>query len=154
MEKTQDQVNDVSDQLERLGFKKALKGISRCKKMEFAYSNYLFVTNEKINKFNEKLRYENVGHETVKGERFSSTYKKLSFTPISDYPSIPPKDVLDAIEKAKLNKCFDRFEIAKIEWIKEVKDPIVFGRIDGCSDYFFISQWDDDVKIEYIMFQE
>ena len=36
------------------------------------------------------------------------------------------------------------------EWIKEIKDPIVFGVINGCPDKFFISQWDDDIKIDDI----
>jgi hypothetical protein len=35
--------------------------------------------------------------------------------------------------------------------VKEVIDPIIFGKIDGCTDRFFIAQWDDDVKIEDIV---
>jgi hypothetical protein len=47
--------------------------------------------------------------------------------------------------------CFDSFEIAKIQWKREIKDPILFGRIDGCPDRFYVSQWDDDVRIEDIL---
>ena len=66
----------------------------------------------------------------------------------------PPDTVLDALEKAKEDNCFDTFEVAKISWIEEIKDPILFGIIEGCSDKFFISQWDDDVKIEDLLFME
>ena len=34
----------------------------------------------------------------------------------------------------------------------EIKDPIGFDKIDSCPDYFFVSQWEDDVKFEDIVF--
>lgn len=61
------------------------------------------------------------------------------------------KDYINIKEKAQKLKCFDTFEIAKIEAVEERKDPIVFGCITGCPDKFFIAQWDDDVKIEDIL---
>ena len=144
-----DKLTEIPDQLKKLGFKRAIEKIDKGKRMEFAYSNYLFVTQDKIDLFNKNLR-----KETLKESPGSYEFKKLAMIPIGDYDQVPPKDVLDAIEKAQKDACFHTFEIAKIEWIKQVKDPIVFGRIQGCTDYFFISQWDDDVQIEDIMFME
>jgi hypothetical protein len=30
-------------------------------------------------------------------------------------------------------------------------DPIIFGRIKGSNNRYFVAQWDDDVKIEQIL---
>ena len=46
---------------------------------------------------------------------------------------------------------FDTFEVAKIESTRVYRDPIVFGRISGCDDRFYIAQYDDDVKIEDLL---
>ena len=36
--------------------------------------------------------------------------------------------------------------------VKELlKDPILVGRIQGCSDAFVIAQWDTDLKVEDIL---
>jgi len=75
----------------------------------------------------------------------------LQFTAIQAYEKVPPDFVLEAMEKAMDLNCFDRFEVASIQSVKEIPDPIVFGVIDGCTDKFFISQWDNDVKIEDIL---
>ena len=68
-----------------------------------------------------------------------------------EYPSAPPQAVLDKVEEAQKVGCFDAFEVCKVESVREYKDPIVFGRITGCPDRFFIAQWDNDVKIEDIL---
>ena len=52
------------------------------------------------------------------------------------------------LEEAKKLDCFDEFEIA---YIAEVKDPILFGIVKGCSTKFYVAQWDDDVRIEDIL---
>ncbi len=117
--------------------------------MKKAYSKYLFVTQSIIDKFNEKLR-----KDTLIEDPKSRSYKSLIFIPLEEYNQLPLDNVLEALKNASEDMCFDDFEIAKIDWIKEVKDPILFGIINKCSDKFFISQWDDDVKIEDLLFME
>ena len=138
--------SDTKGRLEKLGFKAATENVTAAERMQHAYKMYLYVTEEDITAFDEKLKLE-----TLKERPQAMQYKRLGFIPIEQYSEVPPADVLDAVEKAQADKCFDTFEVAKIEWHKEVKDPIVFGRIFGCSDRFFIAQWDDDVKIEDIL---
>lgn len=138
----------VIDRLEKLGFKTAstkVKELSvKQRKMAIAYEHYRFVRPEKIQAFNDKLMRES---------RRGGSYKTLAFTPVESYQEVPPADVLDKMEVAMEMKCgemkvFDNFEVAHIV---NVKDPILFGRINGCPDRFFIGQWDDDVKIEDIL---
>jgi len=133
----------VLDRLERLGFKAAgakVKELSvRKRKMANAYENYRFVRPEKIDAFNAKLMNQS---------RKGGDYKCLTFTPVDQYSEVPPAHVLDKLEVAMERKCFDSFEVAHII---NVKDPILFGRIQGCPDRFFIDQWDDDVRIEDIL---
>ena len=138
------------ERLEKLGLKTASKKIKDLKelrrKMSIAYEHFRFVTPDKINVFNDKLR-----KETEKQDNYYIQYDTLSFIPLVEYEEVPPSEVLDKIEQAQEIGCFDTFEIAKISAIKERKDPIVFGCINGCPDKFFIGQWDDDVRIEDIL---
>lgn len=135
----------VESLLERLGFKRALDKITKGKKvypkLKMAYALYGFIRQEQIDKFNDKLGKE----KAAKGY-----YKRLSFSRLEAYDrDVPPHEVLVKIDEAKKAGCFDYFEIAYVEEIK--KDPIVFGRIEGCKDRFFVAQWDDDVSIEQII---
>jgi len=139
-------VKDRKSRLESLGFKAAGQNIDRAERMAFAYKLYLYVPAETIDAFIEKLR-----KGTLKEDKKAYQYKKLVFIPIDQYNEVPPDHVLTAIERAQQDRCFDRFEVAKIKWIEQIKDPIVFGRVDGCSDRFFIAQWDDDVSIKEIL---
>ena len=138
------------ERLEKLGLKTASNKIKELKelrrKMSIAYEHFRFVTPEKINAFNEKLR-----KQTEKKDQYYITYDKLNFISLSNYEEVPPIDVLDKIEQAQEIGCFDTFEIAKIESVKETKDPIVFGIVNNCPDKFFIAQWDNDIKIEDIL---
>lgn len=129
--------------LSKLGLKAATKEIETTEKIMLAYTEYQFITPDDVIKFNDRLR-----KETLVEKPNSYSYKKLVFIALDKYEKIPPADVLEKLEVAQEKKCFDRYEIAKIDWIEEVKDPILFGRIDNCDDYFFIGQWDDDVKFE------
>lgn len=142
------EVAEVAGRLEKLGLRTAgeqLKTLARRKrKLALAYEHYRFVRQEKIDAFNEKLK-----RETIQGqEPYSANWKTLSFTPIEAYPNVPPEEVLVSLELAHGRECFDSFEVAHI---KDVKDPILFGRIEGCSDRFVVGQWDNDVKIEDIL---
>jgi len=119
-----------------------------CKrKMAVAYELFRFVRPEKIAAFNEKLRKESHNWDGFGGRH------ELSFLDISDYRGIPPPKALDKLAHAQLLtvggiKVFDHYDVA---YIREITDPILFGRIEGCSDRFFIAQWDNDVKIEDIL---
>ena len=141
--------------LEKTGFKKAtenLKQVTELKrKMTIAYEHFRYVKQEKIDAFNERLKQQTLKEQGKKGVDLYHNYDKLSFIPVGEYSEVPPTEVLDKMEQAQELKCFDTFEIAKIESVKEYKDPIVFGRINGCPDRFFVAQWDDDVKIEDIL---
>lgn len=135
-------------QLEALGFKAAagnIKALSeRKRKLAIAYEHFRFVRQERISEFNVKLKAQS---RRKTGSDY--LYETLAFTPIENYPHVPPADVLLALASAKEKRCFDSFEVAHIETVKE--DPILFGRVNGCPDRFFISQWDNDVKIEDIL---
>ena len=139
----------ILDELKELGFDTAAKKVHDSQellaKMSTAYANFDHVTEENIQKFQEKVK-----KETVKDHKGYITYNHLAFHDIKNYQEVPPADVLTKLREAKQVGCFDYFEIAKIESVKEVKDPILFGRIKGCGDYFFIAQWMDDVTIEAI----
>jgi len=137
----------VADRLEQVGFKNAsaqlkLKKI-KAQKLAVAYELYRFVRQERIEEFNQELRRK------TQNQSSSYMYKTLDFCSIESYANCPPESVLLNLEKAQALtvagvKVFDSYEVASIQ---EVKDPLLFGRVNGCSDYFFIDQWGDDVKI-------
>lgn len=78
-------------------------------------------------------------------------YDKLRFTALAEYDKVPPEACLAQLEVAVQRNCFDSFEVADIETIVERPDPIIFGRIKGSEDRFFITQWDNDVDINDIL---
>lgn len=138
----------VSDRLARLGFKSAATKIQmlteKKRKLAIAYEHYRFVTTEKMEAFKAKLRGESLRNFGAG----MKTWKELAFTPLDRYSEAPPATVLDSLETAIGRKCFDRFAVAHIV---NVEDPILFGYIDGCTDHFYVDQWDDDVKIQDIL---
>lgn len=131
--------------LEKLGFKTLASELTRLKarkrKLALAYELYRFVRQEQVDKFNAELK-KKTGENL--GDAWSQSYQMLAFTPIESYDKVPPDSVLTSLGTAIEHKCFDNFEVA---YIKNVKDPLLFGRVEGCSDRFFIDQWGDDVKI-------
>ena len=138
----------VQDRLARLGFKSAATKIKTAaekkRKLMIAYEHYRYVTAEKMAAFQQKLREESY-KRSMSGR---SQWKELAFTPLDRYTETPPATVLDSLEVAMGRKCFDKFAVAHIV---KVEDPILFGYIEGCSDHFFIDQWDNDVKIQDIL---
>ncbi len=138
-----------AERLLKLGFKTAATElavlIDTKRKLALAYEHYRFVTPEKVAAFNVALM-----QKTGKNMKSISNmeYQRLDFTPIAQYRTVPPDSVLASLETAQKRKCFDSFEIA---YIKNVKDPLLFGRVDGTPNRFFIDQWDDDVKIEDLL---
>ena len=132
---------EIAERLKSLGFNRLADSFSNKKevkgKMKVAYRTYPHLTQEKINAFNKKLEKKRL---------------RVNFYSVSSYENgIPSTEVLDKLEEAKKLGCFDSFEIAKVE---EIKDPILFGRISGCPDYFFIAQWGEDIKIEDILMED
>lgn len=151
--------------LKELGMTKASdalgKKLDKQRKLFTAYQNFRFVNQEAIESFNKNLRekteiiYDKNTKEVrkkVDPKKWNEiVYDKLVFSKLSEYKDVPPTDVLLKVKEAVDLKCFDTFEVAKIESVKEVVDPIIFGSIEGCSDKFFIAQWDEDVKFEDIL---
>lgn len=141
---------ETAERLKKLGFESVSNKITELKELKrktmIAYEHFRYVTQEKIDVFNAKLK-----QETLTEDNRAYYYKYLNFIPLAQYSEIPPLNVLDKIEETQNMKCFDYFEIAKIQDKVEVKDPIVFGRINQCPDRFFVAQWDSDVAIEDIL---
>lgn len=91
---------------------------------------------------------------SVKTKDYNSTDPKTigkfvyTETPVSEYPDIPPNDVLQVMKTHKDRKIFDYFSIAKVT---HIVDPIMFGRINGCEDRFYIAQWGNDITLDDIL---
>lgn len=83
---------------------------------------------------------------------------KLHIDPLEAYIGNPnigeakdriiPDNVLEKLEEAKERQLFDGFAVL---WAEKVKDPILLGCVDGCTDYFFVAEWSDDISFEQIM---
>uniref|UniRef100_A0A6M3JBI7 Uncharacterized protein n=1 Tax=viral metagenome TaxID=1070528 RepID=A0A6M3JBI7_9ZZZZ len=99
--------------------------------------NYVFlITDDKYNK-----------------HYISTTWKENL---IKEEKELPPRFVLDRIKEAKDIKRFDYLTIARVfsETKKQkakLPDPFLLGRIKGCSDRFFLAQWDDDIYLDDII---
>ena len=144
------------ERLEALGLTNAAKLIKEeipiRQKLSVAYEHYRYVTQEKLDKFRQRLEQatkvllgtNNFGQETYR-------VTTLHCTPLEDYESVPPTHVLDAIEEAQRYQCFARYEVLRLKEETIKPDPILFGVVAGSSDRFFIAQWDHDVAIEDIL---
>lgn len=121
------------------------------RRMALAYEHYRYVTPGQIEKFNERLKAQTLKRTGRERVDLHEHYDVLAFTPVEKYKDLPPADVLAKVKDAKDKKIFDTLEVCKVESKVEYKDPIVFGRIEGCGDRFYIAQWDNDVKIEDLL---
>ena len=143
------------ERLEQLGLTKVATAIreelSIRQKLAIAYQHYRYVTAEKIAAFDAKLAAETRTDEGSNQWGMIYSYKRTKLTPLQDYTKLPPDSVLDALETAQGRGCFDQYQVMTIEYHKIVPDPILFGRVNDCSDLFYVAQWDDDVKIEDIL---
>lgn len=118
---------------------------SLSEKLKEAYARYRFLTPSAIERFQQKLRDEATqAHGVI-------SYKRLRFTRLEQYQKLPPDEVLAALEQAKSYQCFDYFEVADLETVKQLPDPLLLGCVNNCADKFFITQWDEDVKIQNIL---
>uniref|UniRef100_A0A6M3JDS1 Uncharacterized protein n=1 Tax=viral metagenome TaxID=1070528 RepID=A0A6M3JDS1_9ZZZZ len=119
-------LNAISEKLlrKKTGKEKLLK----------ATNDYRYATKLDLDDFNKEMRKFN---------------KELVVVAMKDFDRLPPDDVLVELKKARDKKCFDTFHIA---YIRAVKDPILFGKIEDFNEiYFYIAQWGDDVNIEDII---
>ena len=150
LEKQQKPQVSESD-LEELGFTKAATDLKAkrelARKMRIAFEHFRVVTPDAVQRFNEDLCKRTRTNRTGGGY----TYQRLKFTPIAQYGEIPPAAALEALRDAKSKDCFDAFEVATIESVTVIPDPILFGVINGCNNKYYVAQWDDDVKIEDIL---
>lgn len=70
--------------------------------------------------------------------------KELVIDSLKEYEKPIPRDAQKVLSLAKKSKLFDDY---KIFWIREVKDPIIFGITKEMPDlYFFISEWGEDIS--------
>jgi hypothetical protein len=144
---TPELVEQYGAMLKELGLTTAAKRLDSARRLTIAYAKYGHVTDEAIFKFNEKLKKESM----MRLSGGYGQYNQLRFTRIADYGKIPPVAALARLREAVHDNVFDFFEVADIQSVKEVPDPIIFGRIEGCTDRFYVAQWDDDVTIEEIV---
>lgn len=115
-------------------------------KLKEAYARYRYLTPSAIARFQGKLQ-----EETRSVDAGVTSYKHLRFTRLEQYPKLPPDDVMVALEQAKSYQCFDYFEVADLETVKQYPDPLLLGCVNNCADKFFITQWDEDVKIQDLL---
>lgn len=120
----------------------AQKLIDRAGRLAKAYEHYRYVTSEQIRSFNLRLREATI---------FGYSYDTLMMVDAASYHAMPPQDVVEALKNAKCTGIFDTFEVAYIETLRVVADPILFGCITGCADRFFIAQWGDDVNFDQLV---
>lgn len=137
--------------LEKAGFSAAAKtakdNADRAGRMARAYEHYRYVSQETISKFQEKLKAETIRRTGKAGFDLYENYDQLVFEDSAAYSGLPPADVLESVSAAREIGVFDTFEVATVKSVREYHDPLVFGRISGCDDRFYIAQWGDDVKI-------
>ena len=137
-EKQKMDVKEKAELLESLGMDALAAKLLRKKtgkdKLLKAIDAYRYATGEDLDAFNKEMK---------------ECGKELVVVPIKDYSKLPPDEVLAELKQAQDAGCFDSFHIA---YIRKVKDPILFGKIDDFKNlYFYVSQWGDDVKIEEII---
>ena len=138
------------EKLKELGLTQASNNLQEAKDFErkcaIAYEKFRYIKPERFVEFNACIKAK-----TLKSDKYQETYDRLTFTKLASYAEIPPVDVLTKLENARKENCFDYYEVAKIESVKELIDPILFGCINNCTDRFFVAQWGEDVKIEDIL---
>lgn len=69
-------------------------------------------------------------------------------TPVEQYKTLPPENVLNTFKTHKSRKVFDYFTIASVEGIH---DPLLLGRLKGDNRCYFIAQWGDDIKLDDVI---
>lgn len=145
----------LENELKELGFDAASQQVQKdrelARKLRTAFEHYRVVEPEHFTRFNSDLKAKTEQKDGKNQWGNITTYDRLKFTPVAQYTAVPPPEVLEALRAAKGHGCFDAFEVATIESVRVVPDPIIFGIITGSANKYFIAQWDNDVKIEDIL---
>lgn len=116
-------MDDVARKFEKV-MNDALKNVTPA---SFGYDTY--ITNHEVNAFRKHLPKR----------------KELVIDEIDEYEKPLPREAEKPFNDAKKAGCFEKFVIF---WIREVKDPILFGLVKDQPDrFYFITEWDDDVSI-------
>lgn len=156
MEQVKEEVIPSEQELRDLGFEaaanetKAKRALAR--KLRIAFEHFRVVEPGQIKRFNEELHNKTLNRNpTIDNPYGYPVYQVLKFTPTNQYAGVPPVEVLEKLKEAKKLDCFDAFEVATIESVQVVPDPVLFGVITGCQNKYFIAQWDNDVSIEQIL---
>jgi hypothetical protein len=125
----------------------ALANRDRVRRMALAYEHYRYVTQQQIDQFNSRLYALTSGVNGGVTSIFGESYDVLTLVDAAAYHGIPPADVLVKVQEAKQRGIFDTFVVAEVITRRIVQDPIIFGRVAGCDDLFFVAQWGEDVKL-------
>ncbi len=145
-------------ELKELGFDAAATQMSADKelarKLRIAFEHFRVVEPSHLDRFQSDLKTKTSRQDGSNQWGEITVYDKLVFTAISEYKAIPPKEALAELRKARELGCFDAFEVATIESVRVVPDPIIFGTITGSKNKYYVCQWDNDVKIEDILRSE
>jgi len=151
-EKTKEEATPTEAELRELGLTEAANKVKTARelarKLRIAFEHFRVVTPEVLTRFKKDL-HERTYKQDIR--TYTESFHQLKLTALESYTEVPPAEVLKAIRGAKELKCFDRFEVATIEAVQRVPDPVVFGIIDGCDNKYFVAQWDNDLKIEDIL---
>lgn len=140
-----------TDLATKAGFTNAAKHAheiaDRARRLMMAYEHFRYVTEDQIIAFNAKLKEATLKRQGKAGVNLYHVYDTLKFVPAAEYDKLPPADVLEKVAHAKSLAIFDETEVCTVTSTREYKDPIVFGRINGCTDRFYIADWGDDIRI-------
>ena len=105
-------------------------------------------TSKITNNFEEFLGYKKLPEKITEVLEAKATKagKHLNRYPLYSYHSIPPQEVVQAIQIAK--PYFPTMEIWAIEDKEFLRDPLVVGIKDTQTGIFFVASWGDDIKVE------
>jgi hypothetical protein len=150
-EKNAEVITPTEAELRELGLNAAADKMKRAReqarKLRIAFEHFRVVTPEQVQRFQEELWSE----RHTDPYTYGLYYKTMRFTALEIYQDVPPAEVLQKIREARELKCFDRFEVLTLEAQEVTPDPVIFGRIEGDDNRYFVAQWDDDVRIEQIL---
>lgn len=161
--------------LEAAGMTGAAKALrekaDRVRRLAMAYEHFRYVTTEAVTAFMDKLRKSTSkfpsweqfraqggaawgltkkAYESSPANYVKPAHDALTMEPAEAYTGLPTAEVLDKMLAAKTLGVFDSFEVAHVDPVASQvinPDPIIFGRITGCTDRFFVAEWGSDVSI-------
>lgn len=153
---------EVIDQFARRLKQRTLRILHACPKCHGKGREHLFHSDseaylEKMKKDAQRTRFGKSADNCDYCQRtgaLQQVFDEIRFTMLEEYGKIPPEPCLAQLERAHQRNCFDWYEVADISTVVQRPDPIIFGRINGCDDRFFVTQWDTDIDINDILNQK